>query len=871
MLSGIDKHRRFSLPMVEIIVVAGLYLSSTYSFLLFHTMVELFSIIVACCVFILAWNTRRLLDNSYFLLLGVGYLFISVPDLIHALSYKGMGVFTHWDANLPTQLWIAARYMESLTLLAAPFFISRKTNPAYILYGYLMVTMILLSSIFYWGTFPAAFIEGQGLTWFKKISEYIISTILVVSIALLVRKRYDLDTNVFWYMLAAITLTIVSELTFTFYISVYGLSNLIGHYLKIGSVYFLYKAIVQTGLSQPYDLLFRSLKQKERDLRFRLNFERLISDISSKFMTIRASQIDPEIDETLKKVGRFVEVDGCYLFRFTHQMTKMSMTHLWRNKHLSINKGELQNLEADTMPWWLQQLAQQKPVVVSSVNKLPAGAAVEKKIVASLGIQSLVDVPLFYLGKTIGAVGFICVKKEHNWSQNEINLLQLVGQIIINALIRKENLENLQAAHNKLEYRVQERTSELVDANLLLQQKIIEHEEMGHKLQRTMKMLQTVFDGTKDLLILLGPDMETKIINTAAVRYYGADAPPSRIGQPCYQTFKNRHSPCEGCAVPHAIQEAQNRTVERQGFMDPDKSELVDITPIPNERGETTNVIVRISDITERKIYEKQIIQNEKMASLGVLTTSVAHEINNPNNFISFNLPILKEYIENIMPIVDRHACKIEDLEICNIPYEDFQKDIIRLLENIEKGSERIHYIVSSLKEFSRTRRRQHVARTDLKAVFEKAVTMCQTEIKRSVQAIHLEIPDELPLILTEPHSLEQVLINLLVNAAHAADKKDSFITLKLALGDTWENHTIIKVIDNGSGIENKNINKIFDPFFTTKPVGKGTGLGLYVSHNIIEHLGGRIEVDSTPGQGSKFTITLPDIEHRKEERELDA
>lgn len=249
-------------------VLVGLYLTSLYNYLLFHSLAELFSIVVAFGIFTIFWNSRRLMESNYFLFVGIAYLFIGAIDLLHTLAYKGMGVFPEYDANLPTQLWIAARYLQSFSLLIAPLFLGRKLSikPTFVLLGYTVVTSLLLGAIFYWNIFPACYVEEMGLTPFKKISEYIISLFLLISLALLYQKRDEFNTGVFRLLAASSAVTIGSELAFTLYISVYGFSNLVGHLLKIVSFFLLYKAFIQVGLTKPYSLLFRDLKQSEEAL-----------------------------------------------------------------------------------------------------------------------------------------------------------------------------------------------------------------------------------------------------------------------------------------------------------------------------------------------------------------------------------------------------------------------------------------------------------------------------------------------------------------------------------------------------------------------------------------------------------------------------
>ncbi len=248
-------------------VLVGLYFSSMYNYLLFHNLAELFSILVAFGIFVIAWNSRQFLDNNFFIFIGVAYLFVGGLDLLHTLAYQGMNIFTGHGSNLATQLWLSARYTESVTLLIAPFFIGRRLRAGYLLLIYTLVTTLLLLSIFHWQIFPVSFVEGSGLTAFKKISEYVIAAILAGAIFTLFHRRREFDRGVLRLLYLSIVVTIASEMAFTLYESPYGPANLVGHLLKIVSFFLIYKAIIETGLVQPYKLLFRNLKQSEEGYR----------------------------------------------------------------------------------------------------------------------------------------------------------------------------------------------------------------------------------------------------------------------------------------------------------------------------------------------------------------------------------------------------------------------------------------------------------------------------------------------------------------------------------------------------------------------------------------------------------------------------
>jgi PAS domain S-box-containing protein len=259
--------RVYLILLVGVLILLGLYLASLYSYLLFHSLAEIFSIIVAFSIFIISWNSRRFIDNNYFIFIGIAFLFVGFMDLAHTIAYPGMAVLPGSSTNTAAQLWISARYIQGLSLLVAPLLIGRQLRFNWLLPGYGLIVLLLWVSIFYWQNFPICFIEGVGLTPFKKISEYAISLVLLGSIFVTSQKRREFDSGVLRLLFAAIIVTILSELFFTLYENPFGLPNLVGHFLKIVSFYFIYKAIIETGLVRPYDLLFRNLRQSEERYR----------------------------------------------------------------------------------------------------------------------------------------------------------------------------------------------------------------------------------------------------------------------------------------------------------------------------------------------------------------------------------------------------------------------------------------------------------------------------------------------------------------------------------------------------------------------------------------------------------------------------
>mgnify|MGYP005840895999 CR=1 FL=1 len=248
-------------------LLAALAATSLYNYLLFHTFSELVAAAIAIAVFTVAWNARTMRENSYLLVAGTGLLFVAAIGLVHTLAYDGMGVFVNYDANLPTQLWIASRYLLAGTFLAAPLLLRRNPAPRWVFAAFAGVTGALLISIFAVPVFPDCYVEGTGLTPFKVWSEYAIAALLGLGAAAVYRLRDVFSSRVAGYLVAAIVVLIASELAFTLYISVYGFSNMVGHLLMVLAFGLIYVGFVETGIRQPYALVFAGLKSSEERLR----------------------------------------------------------------------------------------------------------------------------------------------------------------------------------------------------------------------------------------------------------------------------------------------------------------------------------------------------------------------------------------------------------------------------------------------------------------------------------------------------------------------------------------------------------------------------------------------------------------------------
>lgn len=267
--------------------------------------------------------------------------------------------------------------------------------------------------------------------------------------------------------------------------------------------------------------------------------------------------------------------------------------------------------------------------------------------------------------------------------------------------------------------------------------------------------------------------------------------------------------------------------------------------------------------ITQLQEAHAQLLQSEKMASIGVLAAGVAHEINNPVAYVYSNLGSLHDYCTGLLRLLeayeslrpqaanDPHMMEaVEHIrEEIDLPY--LRDDLLALVEESRNGLQRVREIVSNLKNFSRVGEAEWQM-SDLHSGIDSTLSIVHNELKYKAEVV--KEYGELPLIECIPSQLNQVIMNLLVNAAHAIEERGT-ITLRTG---TEGDEVWLEISDTGKGIAPENMKKIFDPFFTTKPVGSGTGLGLSVSFGIIEKHHGRIEVKSQVGVGTTFTVHLP-------------
>ncbi|WP_373991369.1 ATP-binding protein [Duganella sp. BuS-21] len=262
---------------------------------------------------------------------------------------------------------------------------------------------------------------------------------------------------------------------------------------------------------------------------------------------------------------------------------------------------------------------------------------------------------------------------------------------------------------------------------------------------------------------------------------------------------------------------------------------------------------------------QQQLVQSEKMASIGQLAAGVAHEINNPIGYIFSNVGTLQNYLEQLFGMLDAYQqaeASIAQPAVTvqlramreQIDLDFLRQDIPALMRESREGIVRVRHIVEDLKDFSRADAGQQWTRANLHQGIDSTLNIVANEVKYRADVV--KAYGEIPEIECLPLQINQVVLNLVINAAQAMGTERGLITLRTGMADP---HTVkLEVEDSGPGIPPEALSRIFDPFFTTKAVGKGTGLGLSLAYGIVKKHGGRIEVDTEPGRGSCFRVLLP-------------
>ncbi len=833
------------LEIIFLILLIGLYFTRIYSFLLFHTLSELFSIVIGVSIFIIAWNTRRFSKNDYFTFIGIAYLFISGIDLLHTMAYKGMSIFIGYDANLPTQLWILGRYTESLSLLISPIFLKRKLDIKMALISFSLITGILTTLIFS-GHFPACFVEGKGLTQFKIVSEYIISIILLLALYYFLTNRAKFDSKILKLVSFSILLKIGGELAFTTYLSVYGSSNMLGHYFKLISFFLIYKALIVSNLENPYSLLFKELNDSEK--KYSLLFNRMFAafalheiildkdgapcdyrflDTNPQFETItglkRKDVIGKTVLEIIPKTEKYwIETYGKVALEGIPLRAIMHSSPLDKYFDVSVfspEKGKFATLFLD----------------ITDQKKL------EEKLKESTKIITSSSIMLFTW------------KNDENWSVDYVseNVTRIIGyshedfingKVSYASCIHPDDLKRVIQEVEKFSeekdrnefihepYRIITKEGNVLvvsDWTFIIRnsegiithykgiiQDITEKKKIEDALKQSEEKYRELVENANSIILKYDKNGNILSMNEYGLEFFGykeeeligknfiglitpvIESTGRHLDDLLLEVFANVEK------YPQNINENIKKNGERVWILWTNR-------PIKDEGGNYLGLFSVGTDVTGRKKAEEDIKRLNE--TLGILNKILRHDITN-------NLTVTSMALE-LMETKD-HALK-----------EKAERSIAKSVELIER--------IRGL-EFAASNEKT-TGNFEVKKLIEGLIKN-YPDTKFNVKGSGIVIADE---------AFEPVLDNIIRNAiVHGkTDKIDIKITSE-------KNICMIKIIDYGKGIPDEIKGRIFEEGFSYGE-DRSTGLGLYIVKNIIEKYGGEIRVEDNKPSGAVFVLKL--------------
>ena len=455
---------QFVMSVLVLLALPLVYLISRYNYNLFHSLADGISIVIAVCAFTIVWNSRRLVDNDYYLFVGIGFLFFAFVDFFHIIGNRGMNIFPQYG-NLGPTFYIVSRYFLAISLAVAPFYIRRRLNitAAFTIYSIAMLLIVL--SVFYWKVFPLTIIEGVGLTPFKIISDYVICVILLAAAVLLFINREAFDFKVIRIIASSIVLLILSGLTFTLYTDPFGVTNFVGHLFQIVSFYLFYLAFIETAIRNPQGTLFRKLKKHEETLALNL----------SELDAVNTG-LQEEIAERKRTENALRESEAKYRNLFMNMTEEVHFWKLVRDEEGNIITWRLVDANPPTLKTWgktLEEIKNRTTDEIFGPGATEHYMAVVRKIMTE-GIPYSFEDYFSNLGK--------------HFLFTSVPMGEYFITTGADITLIKEAEESLRRAKDDLELRVRERTSQLRGAYTELEKEVAQRKQMEDHLIQSRKM-----------------------------------------------------------------------------------------------------------------------------------------------------------------------------------------------------------------------------------------------------------------------------------------------------------------------------------------------------------------------------------------------
>ena len=817
-----------------------------------HNLAEMFGVVVAVGIFMLTWNARRFIDNHYFLFLGVAYLFVGIIDSLHALTFDGM---VGGGRNLDIQFWYAARILQGVSLVIAPRFAVRKVRPGVTLAAYFTVTAVLITVIS----------AGDPQGWFDRgknagvmyMFDFVLFGLGAAAFAMLRRARDHFDEEVFLRLALSILFVVVSGVSEGLGMRGFDSFFLLGDILKALSFYLVYKAVIETGLLRPYDLLFRNLKRSEEEARAaRSELEIRVGERTAELRGVNELLSRELAERKIAEREREMTIDLLRLINGAMDIGELAtgLTTLLRERTGCASVGiryrvgseypfiETHGLldgcspvgtslcpaggeedpagedlpvpsrrclcgaivpeEADP---YHPLFAGQRTFWTNSVTALLAeGESARRGVVRHRCLQeeseSLALVPLHSGGETVGFLQFGDPRKDF-LTPDLIAMFERIADHVAVAFAQHLAKEALRESEDRFRSLV-----ENAPVGIL----IVRKGRIVFRNPALCRLFGEIPDRTRfrDLGSVHPEDMQKFEDLCGRVERAGAG----------WQDMDLRFSLLEGDS---------GRQTMRWVYCQTGQIEF---------RGKTAALVV-LDDLTRMKDLEQIVSTREKLSIIGQMAAGIAHEIRNPLSGININVSTLEHVVGNLETVSPEERRKVGEI-----------------VAQAKGASEKIATVIRRVMDFTKPVPPK-LDRVDVNQVVREALEFSSATLRKGGISVGTSLFPDLPRCIADPHLLEQVLLNLITNAVQAMENENGQKRLGMATAQ-GNGVVLIRVFDNGPGIPVHLLEKIFDPFYTTRKAGHGIGLSF--SHRVIENHGGTLTASESEWGGAEFRIALP-------------
>jgi PAS domain S-box-containing protein len=541
-----------------------------------------------------------------------------------------------------------------------------------------------------------------------------------------------------------------------------------------------------------------------------LQWETLLLEVSATFVDIPADQIDSEIEAALRQIVEALGIERSGFGEMSADQSKFVVTHSYEVPGVPPSPRMIVD---EQMPWFANKIRQGDALpLVRLPDDLPAEATAERAYCSQSGLKSHLTIPLKEMGLVVAAIGFNSFRSYRDWPDELIQRLRLVGEVFTHALARKRADEKLRDAFAALSNTEQE-------------------------LRGQHAQLASIYHTAPVGLAFVDAELRYVTINDylAAMNGFPAEA---HVGQFVSQvlpadlarTIEPIYRQVIATGQPVVDVEVKGTTASRT-----ERSWLASHYPVKNRRGRVLGVNTVVQEISERKQLEqatRELAHASRLAVAGELTASIAHEINQPLGAILSNIDAAEMLLSSFPESLD---------EVCQI-LDEIRRDDLRASEVIR----RLRTLLC--------KREMEIQSVDLNLVVSEVVWLTRVESDHRGVELTTELAGDLPAVRGDKVHLQQVFLNLFLNALEAmADTRER---KQLTVRTVCNGDAVIEVRDTGPGISPEQLPRIFDPFFSTKK--DGMGIGLSITRSLVESHGGRIWAENNPGGGASFRFTLP-------------